>query len=288
MRGMVDAVFGGEYRSVFRGQGVEFSEVRAYEPGDDVRHIDWNVTARMGHPYVKRHVEERELTLLLCIDLSGSTQFGTRSRFKADAAAEAAMLIALSAVRNNDRVGLLLFTDRIEHVVPPGKGRRHMLRLVRDLLAVKPAGTGTDVGRAVDYAARMLPHRSIMFVMSDFIAPGPGPAVEGGVADWEKRLRTAAGRHDVIALRVTDAGDSIMPNVGVVRLVDPETGRQTVVDTGAGSWRSAFDGRLAREEAYRTRAFRRAAVDEIELYTNESAAGPLLAFFRRRERRRRL
>lgn len=287
MRGMVDAVFGGEYRSVFRGQGVEFSEVRAYETGDDVRHIDWNVTARMGHPFVKRHVEERELTVLLCVDLSGSTQFGTRARFKAEVAAEAAMLIALSAVRNNDRVGLLLFTDRIEHVVPPDKGRRHVLRLVRDLMAIRPQGTGTDLGKALDYAARMLPHRSIMFVLSDFIAPGPGPVPDGGVADWEKRLKTAARRHDVIALRVTDAGDVIMPDVGVVRLRDPETGRDRLVDTGAGPWRVAFDARLAREEAYRTRAFRRAAVDEVELYTNASTAPPLLAFFRKREGRRR-
>jgi uncharacterized protein (DUF58 family) len=286
MRGMVNAVFGGEYRSVFRGQGVEFSEVRAYEPGDDVRHIDWNVTARMGHPFVKRHVEERELTLLLCVDLSGSTQFGTRTRFKADVSAEASMLLALSAVRNNDRVGLLLFTDRIEHVVPPDKGRRHVLRLIRDLMAADPRGTGTDVGRALDYAARMLPHRSIIFVMSDFIAPGPGPVGANGIPDWEKRLRTAAGRHDVIALRVTDTGDSIMPAVGLVRLLDPETGRETLVDTGAGSWRVAFDGQLAREETYRTRAFRQAGVDEIELHTSESTAPALLAFFRRRQRRR--
>lgn len=286
MRGMVDAVFGGEYRSVFRGQGVEFSEVREYEPGDDVRHIDWNVTARMGRPYVKRHVEERELTLMLCVDLSGSTQFGTRTRFKAEVAAEAAMLLALSAIRNNDRVGLLLFTDRIEHVVPPGKGRRHVLRLVRDLLAFEPRGTGTDVGQAVDYAARMLPHRSIMFVMSDFIAPGRAPFADGGVPDWEKRLRTAAGRHDVIALRVADAGDAIMPDVGVVRLMDPETGRESIVDTGAGAWRAGFDSQLAHEEAYRTRAFRHAAVDEVELFTNASTAPPLLAFFRRRDRRR--
>ena len=159
-RGWVDSLFGGEYHSVFKGQGMEFAEVREYQPGDDVRAIDWNVTARMGHPYVKRYIEERELTVLLAVDLSGSKQFGTRGRFKAELAAEIAAVLALSAVRNNDRVGLLVFTDRIEHFVPARKGRRHVLRLIRDVLAFRPQGRGTDLGAALEFAGRVLPHRS--------------------------------------------------------------------------------------------------------------------------------
>ncbi|HSL68719.1 MAG TPA: DUF58 domain-containing protein, partial [Longimicrobiales bacterium] len=165
-RGLVDSIFGGEYQSVFRGQGMEFSEVREYQAGDDVRNIDWNVTARVGHPFVKKHVEERELTVLLAVDLSGSEQFGSRERFKAERVAELAAVLALSAIRNNDRVGLIIFSDHIEHVVPPKKGRRHVLRLIRDLLAFRPTGRGTDLAGALDYAARLLPHRAVIFLLS--------------------------------------------------------------------------------------------------------------------------
>ncbi|NIP60485.1 MAG: DUF58 domain-containing protein, partial [Gemmatimonadetes bacterium] len=166
--------------SVFKGQGMEFAEVREYQHGDDVRTIDWNVTARMGHPYIKKHVEERELTVMLMVDLSGSEQFGTRGRLKAELAAELAAVLALSAIRNNDRVGLLIFSDHVEHVVPPKKGRRHVLRLIRDLLAFRPTGRGTDLADALDYAGRMLPHRSILFVLSDFLIPEARQRDEGG------------------------------------------------------------------------------------------------------------
>src|SRR5215216_4141518 len=167
-RGLVNWLFSGEYRSVFKGQGMEFSEVREYQPGDEVRSIDWNVTARMRRPYVKRYIEERELTVMLVVDLSGSERFGTRARFKSELASELAAVLAMSAIRNNDRVGAVLFTDRIEHVVPPRKGRRHALRLMRDLLAFEPVGTGTDIAAAVDYAGKMLVHKAIIFVVSDF------------------------------------------------------------------------------------------------------------------------
>ena len=169
-RGLVNSLFSGEYRSVFKGQGMEFSEVREYQAGDEVRSIDWNVTARMRKPYVKRYIEERELTVMLCVDLSGSERFGTRKRFKSELASELAAVLAMSAIRNNDRVGAVLFTDRIEHVVPPRKGRRHALRLMRDLLAFEPMGSGTDIGAALEYTGRMLPHKSIIFVVSDFQA----------------------------------------------------------------------------------------------------------------------
>src|SRR5512142_333663 len=174
-RGLVNSLFTGEYQSVFKGQGMEFAEVREYQPGDDVRNIEWNVTARMGHPFIKKYIEERELTVLLAVDLSGSEQFGTRGRFKAELATEIGAVLALSAVRNNDRVGLLVFSDHVEHFVPPRKGRRHVLRLIRDLLAFRPLGRGTDLAGALDYALRVLPHRSIVFVLSDFLtalAPG--------------------------------------------------------------------------------------------------------------------
>src|SRR4051794_26522457 len=171
-RGLVNSLFTGEYRSVFKGQGMEFAEVREYQPGDEVRTIDWNVTARMRRPFVKRYIEERELTVMLAVDLSGSERFGTVRRFKSEVATELGAVLAMSAVRNNDRVGILLFTDRVEHVVPPRKGRRHALRVIRDLLVYEPAGTGTDIPAALEYMAKMLSHHTIIFVVSDFLDAG--------------------------------------------------------------------------------------------------------------------
>ncbi|MEX1183531.1 MAG: DUF58 domain-containing protein [Gemmatimonadota bacterium] len=283
-RGLVTSIFGGEYQSVFRGQGMEFSEVREYEPGDDVRNIDWNVTARAGHPYVKKHVEERELTVLLAVDLSGSEQFGTRIRFKAELAAELAAVLALAAVRNNDRVGLLIFSDLVEHVVPPRKGRRHVLRLIRDLLAFRPAGRGTDIAGALDYAARLLAHRGIIFLLSDFAPPSGRTAAE--YERWEKTLRLVARRHDVVAISISDPGELDLPDVGIVSVEDPETGEVAYVDTGRDGLRRVFGAVLARERSETGRLFRRLGVDEIEVRTDEPYVKPLLAFFRRRERLR--
>lgn len=284
-RGLVTSIFGGEYQSVFRGQGMEFSEVREYEPGDDVRNIDWNVTARTGHPYVKKHVEERELTVLLVVDLSGSEQFGTRGRFKAELAAELAAVLALSAVRNNDRVGLLIFSDHVEHVVPPRKGRRHALRLIRDVLAFQARGRGTDIPGALDYAARLLAHRGIIFLLSDFAAG----AEAGAEADarWEKTLRLVSRRHDVVGVSISDPAELDLPDVGVVALEDPETGELTWVDTGRGDVHDRFTDLLTRERSRTRRLFRRLGVDEIEVRTDQPYVKPLLAFFRRRERQRR-
>jgi len=293
-RGWVNTVFSGEYLSVFRGQGMEFSEVRAYQDGDDVRTIDWNVTARMGHPYVKKHVEERELSVLLAVDLSGSEQFGTRGRFKAELAAEIAAVLALCAVRNNDRVGLLIFTDHVEHFVPPKKGRRHVLRLIRDVLVFRPRGTGTDLAGALDYAGRVLPHRSVIFVLSDFLpttaaAPAPSAAAAPGAAAgaWERTLRLVSRRHDVVAVSITDAAEEALPDVGVLAVVDPETGRELAVDTGRQAVRALYAAHVASEREAMRRLFRRLGVDEIEMRTDGSYVGPLLAFFRRREGGRR-
>src|SRR5689334_17177956 len=190
-RGLVNSLFTGEYRSVFKGQGMEFAEVREYQAGDEVRSIDWNVTARMSRPYVKRYIEERELTVMLAVDLSGSERFGTRRRFKSEIASELAAVLAMSAIRNNDRVGALLFTDHVEHVVPPRKGRRHALRLMRDLLVWEPTGSRTDLPAALEFTGKMLSHKSIIFVVSDFQA-----------ADIEHPLKLLAQRHDVVAVTV--------------------------------------------------------------------------------------
>jgi uncharacterized protein (DUF58 family) len=284
-RGLVNSIFGGEYQSVFRGQGMEFSEVREYEPGDDVRNIDWNVTARTGEPYVKKHVEERELTLLLAVDLSGSEQFGTRGRFKAELAAELAAVLALSAIRNNDRVGMLLFSDRVEHVVPPRKGRRHALRLIRDVLAFRPKGRGTDIPAALDYAARLLKHRGIIFLLSDF-APAGSPSADDRVR-FEKTLRLVSRRHDLVAVAISDPAELDLPDVGFVAVEDPETGELAYVDTGGDGVREVFGIALAKERIETRRLFRRLGVDEISVRTDSGYVRPLLAFFRRRERQRR-
>lgn len=279
-RGLVNSIFGGEYQSVFRGQGMEFAEFREYQPGDDVRAIDWNVTARSGVAYVRKHVEERELSLLLVVDLSGSEQFATRGRFKAEVAAEIAAVLALSAVRNNDRVGLVVFTDRIEHVVPARKGRRHVLRLIRDVLAFRPAGRGTDFVLALDYAARLLPHRGTIFVLSDFLPGRP----DAGPATWEKSLRLAARRHDLVAVRISDPAEESLPDAGLLVLTDPESGQEVAVQTGRREVRARYASSVAGQDRALRRLFRRLGVDEVEVRTDGSIVPPLLEFFRRRER----
>ncbi|MGQ0560437.1 MAG: DUF58 domain-containing protein [Gemmatimonadota bacterium] len=286
-RGLVNSIFSGDYQSVFRGQGMEFAEVREYEPGDDVRNIDWNVTARIGHPYVKKHVEERELTVMLLVDLSGSEQFGTHERFKAERAAEIAAVLALSAVRNNDRVGLLIFTDQIEHVVPPKKGKRHVLRIIRDVLAYQPQGKGTDIAAALDYTGRLLGHRAVVFVLSDFalVVPPDEGAESAAYARFERSLKLVGRRHDVVAVSIRDDAERAVPDLGLLVLRDPETGEEFAVDTGRAELRSRYHAFITQERNALRRSFRRNAVDEIEVSTTGSFVGPLLAFFRKRERR---
>ena len=275
-RGLVNSLFTGEYRSVFKGQGMEFSEVREYQPGDEVRSIDWNVTARMRKPYVKRYIEERELTVMLVVDLSGSERFGTRTRFKSELASELAAVLAMSAIRNNDRVGAVLFTDRIEHVVPPRKGRRHALRLMRDLLAFEPIGTGTDIAAAVDYAGKMLVHKAIIFVVSDFQE-----------AELEQPLKLLAQRHDVVAVTVDDPSEQELPDLGLARFLDPETGDTLDVDTSDPAVRERFAAAVSEEISTRKRLLRRLAIDEIPLHTDGGVVDPLIKFFRTRETRSR-
>jgi len=273
-RGLVNSVFTGEYRSVFKGQGMEFSEVREYQPGDEVRSIDWNVTARMRRPFVKRYVEERELTVMLLVDLSGSERFGTVKRFKSELASELAAVLAMSAVQNNDRVGVLLFTDRIEHVVPPRKGRRHVLRIIRDLLAFEPVGRGTDMVIAIDYVAKMLNSKAIVFIVSDFL--------EG---DISHPLKILGQRHDVVAVTVEDPSERDLPDIGIARLMDPETGDTFEVDTSSPNVRVAYSERVAAEREERKHLLRRLAIDEVAVRTEGGVVEPLLRFFRVRETR---
>ena len=274
-RGLVNTLFSGEYQAVFKGQGMEFAEVREYEPGDEYRTIDWNVSARMGHPYIKKYTEERELTVMFAVDLSGSEQFGTRGRFKAEIAAEIAAVVAMAAIKNNDRVGLLSFTDRIEEFVPPKKGRRHALRLIRDLLAFEPESRGTDLSVALDYLGRILRHRAIVFLISDFFD-----------SDFEKSLKIISRRHDVVAITLSDPSERALPDVGYLELIDAETDRRVILDSGNRYVREQFEYLVGEEEARLRRTLRRLSVDQIEIQTNRSYVVPLIEFFRARERKR--
>jgi uncharacterized protein (DUF58 family) len=255
---------------------MEFSEVREYQPGDEVRSIDWNVTARMSRPYVKRYIEERELTVMLAVDLSGSERFGTRRRFKSELASELAAVLAMSAIRNNDRVGTLLFTDRIELVVPPKKGRKHALRLMRDLLVFSPEGRGTDIAGATDYLNKMLPHKTIIFLVSDFLSD-----------DIERPLKLLRQRHDLVAVTIEDPSELELPDIGLARLVDPETGEIVDVDTSDPKVRAAFSQNIADDREARQKLLRRLAVDEVLVMTDGSIVEPLFRFFRKRETRTR-
>jgi uncharacterized protein (DUF58 family) len=270
-RRLVNSLFAGEYRSIFKGHGMEFAEVREYMPGDEVRSIDWNVTARMGKPFVKRYIEERELTVMLVVDLSGSSQFGTVSRFKAEMATELAAVLTMSAVRNNDRVGVLLFTDRVEHVVPPGKGRRHALRIIRDVLVHTPEHKGTNIGGALEYLNRLLPHRAIVFLISDLLDPG-----------LERPLKYLARRHDVVVAPLEDPSEWVLPDIGVARFVDPETGQVVSVDTSDVRVREGFKQASEAERASRRQLLRRLAIDEVPVNTRDGYLEALLKFFRAR------
>jgi uncharacterized protein (DUF58 family) len=277
-RGLVTSRFSGEYHSVFKGQGIEFVEVREYMPGDDVRTIDWNVSARTGGVFVKKYVEERELTVLLAVDLSGSQRWGTRARFKSEMVVEAAATLAMSAVRNNDRVGLLVFTDRVELFVPPRKGKRHVLRILRDLLAFQPKGRGTDLAGSVGYVTRLLRSRSIIFIVSDFVV---GPAL----AEVDRAFTAASARHDVIPVILTDPADAELPDAGLLRVRDPETGAEVIVDTSSENVRVRYREAVAEERLALRRIFRRLGMEEIALATDEPTSNAVLSFFRRRERR---
>jgi uncharacterized protein (DUF58 family) len=273
-RGLVDTLLAGEYRSVFRGQGMEFAEVRAYAPGDDYRSIDWNVSARLGAPFIKTWTEEREVTLFLVVDRSASTSVGDPVS-KGERGVEVAAVLALAAAREHDRVGMLAFTDRVEHVVPPGKGRRHALRVIRDLLAFEPAGHRTDLVAALHRTARLLKHRSVVVVVSDFIAPG-----------WDQPLRQLATRHQVFAVTVDDRTDVLPPRSGWLTLRDAETGRQVLVNSGDEQVRRRWASLAARGGAARRDRLRSAGAYQVALRTAADYAADLRRAFARRIHRR--
>ena len=272
-RGLVTSLFAGEYRSVFRGQGMEFAEVRAYEPGDDFRAIDWNVSARLASPYVKTFTEERELTLMLVVDQSGSTRFGEPVS-KGALAIEVGAVLALAAAHHNDRVGALLFADEVERVIPPAKRRRHALGVSRDLVAFAPAGRRTNLGASLSYASRLLRHRAIVAVLSDFLAEG-----------WEKPLRRLAARHEVVAIVIEDPRELELPESGWIEMADAETGRRVLVDTGSREVRERVRALAERRRAERARLLGAAGVDQILLRTDASYALPLRHAFALRARR---
>jgi uncharacterized protein (DUF58 family) len=271
---LVSDLFAGQYQSVFKGRGMEFAEVRLYQPGDDVRTIDWNVTARTGVPHVKRFAEERELTVMLLVDASASTLFGSVRQTKQSLAAELGALLAFSAITNNDKVGLVMFSDRIELALPPRKGNRHVLRVIRDILSLAPQGRGTDIAGALEHLRHVTKRRCVVFVISDFLTPG-----------WKRALRIASRRHDVIAVALEDPREAEMPNVGLVELEEAETGERYVVDTGDARVRAELTRQAARARDERDRTLRSADVDTIVVSTDRPYTQAILRFFRMRERR---
>ena len=275
-RRLVNDSYAGEYHSVFKGRGMEFDEVRPYQYGDEIRTIDWNVTARTGQPYVKRYVEERELTVMLVVDASASENFGSVNRFKREVAAELTAVLSFAATTNNDKVGLLIFTDQVELYIPPRKGRRHVLRVIRELLAFESKNRGTDIKMALETVNQLLKRRSIIFLVSDFLAEAES---------YRQALAITNKRHDLVAVDLHDPLEKGIKNVGLIALEDPETGEIAWVDTGSRTWQEAYRQRLNKAESNKQRAFLQASVDRIDIGTDEDYTIPLTSFFKERSRR---
>jgi len=273
---LVSDVFGGQYQSVFKGRGMEFYEVREYSPGDEIRAIDWNVTARMGHPFVKKFVEERELTVMLILDMSASSYFGTVNQLKSQLAAQICSLLAFSAIRNNDKVGLMIFTDRVEKFIPPRKGVRHVLRVVREALYFEARGKGTDINAALEYLNRVTTRRTVAFVISDFYAP-----------DFRRMLAVANKRHDIVAITITDPRELELPDVGLLKLHDPETGKDFLLDSSDKDLRRVYADNASSRISQRRMLFASANVDTVDVRTDVPYSQSLFKFFRARARRMR-
>lgn len=273
-KGLVNQVFSGEYHSVFKGRGMEFSEVREYQFGDDIRNIDWNVTARFGHPYIKIFEEERELTVILMVDLSGSLMFGSVSKTKQQIAAELSAILAFSALKNNDKVGLILFTDKIEKFVPPRKGRIHVLRIIREVLSFEPEGKSTNLRGALEFMHNAIKKKSIAFLISDFIDEG-----------YEKILRIVGRKHDLIGVVLDDKREKEIPNIGLIKLTDSETGNERWIDTSSRKVRETISTVRKENEKIRNSVFVKSGLDKIEVTTDSNYIQPLVQFFRRRARK---
>ena len=272
-RKLVSESYAGDYHSVFKGRGMEFDEVRPYTFGDEIRTIDWNVTARTGEPYVKRYIEERELTVMLVVDASASEEFGSFERFKREIAAELSAVLSFAATTNNDKVGLLIFTDQIELIIPPRKGRRHVLRLIRELLVFQPTGRGTDIKLALKTVNQVLKRRSIVFLVSDFLADPNS---------YRRELAVTNRRHDVIAIEMSDPLENDIAPIGVIALTDPESGDTIWADTSNPTWQRGFLDRLKRHEITKSHVFVKAGVDSIQISSAEDYTFPLTSFFKHR------
>src|SRR6266481_2565914 len=273
-RGLVETAFAGDYHSVLKGRGMNFEDVREYQPGDEIRSIDWNVTARMGNAFVKKFTEERELTVMLVVDVSASGNFGSTTQSKRELAAEVACLLAFSAIRNNDKVGLILFTDRVELFIPPKKGLSHTLRLIREILFFQPKGRGTEPALALDYLNKIVTRRAVVFFISDFQAP-----------DFSHALAVSGRRHDFIAIHIRDERESVLPGIGIITLEDAESGEQIEVNTMDRATRQRFTDFADEQEAELSRKLRRNNIDAIALRTGEDYLPALRSFFKLRERR---
>ncbi|MDZ7806774.1 MAG: DUF58 domain-containing protein [Gracilimonas sp.] len=270
-KGIVNSLFGGEYQSAFKGRGMEFSEVRAYTYGDDIRQIDWNVTARTGDPFIKIFEEEREQTLMLCIDISQSGTFGTLDQSKMELAIEICAVLAFSAIKNSDKVGLVLFSDHIEKVVPPKKGRTHVLRLIREMYTTEPTGRGTDIADGLSYINRLLDRRAIVVLASDFQDK-----------DFDKQLRITNQKHDLVSIIINDQFEDELPDLGLVKLRDAETRAEKIVDTSSDKVRKAYKINRMKQKAYLHEMMLKMKIDAVEVKTNESYVKPLMNFFQRR------
>ncbi|REJ82346.1 MAG: DUF58 domain-containing protein [Bacteroidetes bacterium] len=273
-RGLSSHIFSGEYHSAFKGRGMAFSEVREYMPGDDIRTIDWNVTARFGHPFVKVFEEERELTVMLLVDLSASGEFGTREQFKKDLLIELCAVLSFSAIQNNDKIGLIFFTDKIEKFIPPKKGKTHILRIIRELINFEPQNRQTNISEALRYVVNVIKKKSICFVISDFMDD-----------NFEDALKLANKKHDVVALRVYDPFEQDISGIGLVRMRDSETGEIIVVDTGSSGFKKGYVSSRLRWEKELKETFAKCGVDQCSIRTNESYVKPLMNLFKRRGRK---
>lgn len=271
---LVNDLFSGEYHSTFKGQGMEFEEVRPYVAGDEIRMIDWNVTARTGFPHIKKFKEERELSVVLLVDASSSGKFGTRDRFKSEMAAELSALLAFSAIKNNDKVGLIIFTDDIEIFVPPRKGRAHVLRIIREVLYFEPKGKGTNIGGALEYFTKVIRRKSVAFLISDFLSE-----------DFVRPLQIANRKHDLIAVKISDPREKTFENVGLIELEDAETGEVYLIDTGSRAFRREFAAKSEEDLTSLSREFRLMNLDFINIRTDQSYIVPLINFFKMREKR---
>jgi uncharacterized protein (DUF58 family) len=270
-RGLTHQIFAGKYHSAFRGRGMAFSEVREYQFGDDIRSIDWNVTARFGHPYVKIFEEERELTVMLLVDVSRSGDFGTVASTKREMMTEIAAVLAYSVIANNDKVGLILFSDRVEKYIPPKKGRSHMLRIIREMLSYESAGMGTSLSEPLKYLTNIIRKRCTTFILSDFMAPS-----------FTEALRIASGKHDVVALRISDRREKELPDIGFMKVTDPESGREFWIDTSSAAVRKEYASRAAKHDETVTNTFINCGVDAASINTGEDYIKPLISLFRHR------